>query len=48
MAQIAEYPKHLAVRMSSELFDRLKTEATAQNISVSDLVRSFIENRLGE
>lgn len=44
----AEYPKHLAVRMSTELYSRLKTAADGQNVSVSDLVRSIIENRLGD
>jgi predicted HicB family RNase H-like nuclease len=45
---IAEYPKHLAVRMSRELSEQLKVAAAAENISVSDFVRRLIENRLAD
>jgi predicted HicB family RNase H-like nuclease len=45
---IAEYPKHLAVRMSRELSEKLKAVADEQNVSVSDFVRRLIENRLAD
>jgi predicted HicB family RNase H-like nuclease len=45
---IAEYPKHLAVRVSNELSERLKVAAAEQNVSVSDFVRHLIENRLAD
>lgn len=45
---IAEYPKHLAVRVSHETSNKLKERANEQDMSVSDLVRQFIEDRLGD
>lgn len=45
---IAEYPKHLAVRVSKETNEKLKNVATDKNVSVSELVRQFIEDRLGD
>lgn len=44
----AEYPKHLAIRVSNETSDRLKLAATDLGVSVSDLVRQLIEDRLAD
>lgn len=44
----AEYQKHLTLRMSPETKSRLKARADELEVSVSDLVRSIIEDRLGE
>jgi predicted HicB family RNase H-like nuclease len=40
------YPSMLAVRLTVALHDRLRKAAEAQEVSMSDLVREFIANRL--
>lgn len=44
----AEYPRHLTIRLSLEAREGLKKLADAQELSVSDVLRKLIEDRLGE
>lgn len=44
----AEYTRHLTVRLPAEHRQALADLAQAEEISLSDLVREIIANRLGE
>lgn len=43
-----EFPKHLTVRMTADQRKQLQAIADQREVSVSDVVRELIANRLGE
>lgn len=43
---IAQYPKHLALRVSNETEAKLRAVAAEREVSVSDLIRALIEEYL--